>query len=91
VIEGELRIANRLGLHARAAARLVNLLKDYRSEVWFCRPGEGRRVDARSIICLIGMGAACGTRLHFDISGIDETETLRAMQLLFDSGFDESA
>lgn len=91
MIEGELKITNQLGLHARAAARLVNLLKNYQSEVWFCRPGERSRVDARSIICLIGMGAACGTRLHFDISGIDETETLRAMQSLFDSGFGESA
>ena len=91
MIEGELQVSNGLGLHARAAARLVHLLKSYRSEVWLSRPDRNGRADARSIISLIGLGATCGTRLRFDISGADETETLHAIRSLFDSGFGESS
>jgi len=91
VIDGELQIVNRLGLHARAAARLVNLLKGFQADVWLSRANEPSRVDARSIICLIGLCATCGTRLRYSISGPDEDTTCRALQSLFDSGFGESA
>ena len=91
MIDGELQIVNRLGLHARAAARLVNLLKGFQADVWLYRANDPSRVDARSIICLIGLCATCGTRLRCSISGPDEDETYRALQSLFDSGFGESA
>ena len=91
MIEGELLVVNRLGMHARAAARLVNLLKGFQADVWLYRANDPSRVDARSIICLIGLCATCGTRLCYSISGPDEDKTRQALLELFDSGFGESA
>ena len=89
MIHGDLALTNQLGLHARAAAKIVKLVMSFQSEVWFNMPGSDRQVDARSIINLVGMGAGCGASIHCCISGPDESQTLVALQQLFLSKFGE--
>jgi phosphotransferase system HPr (HPr) family protein len=90
VIQDDLTLTNQLGLHARAAAKIVKLVLSFQSEVWFSLAGGDRQVDARSIISLVGMGVGCGASIRCCISGPDETEALIALQQLFLSKFGES-
>ena len=89
MVEQDVRIVNRLGLHARAAAKLVHLANTYESEVWLLRNGE--EVDAKSILGILLLAAAEGTDLRIRCSGRDESEALEAMVALISSGFDEES
>ena len=90
MIQKELVLENSLGLHARAAAKLVKLALSFQSEVWLTAGGWRGRVDAKSIISLMGLGAACGTRLSCRVSGPDEEKAVAAIESLFRSRFGES-
>jgi phosphocarrier protein HPr len=70
--ELEVTIVNRLGLHARAAAKFVHLASRFSSRVTVSR--DGTRVDGKSILGLLTLAAAKGTKLHLTIQGDDETE-----------------
>ena len=87
MVEEEIRIVNRLGLHARAAAKLVNLATRYESDVWLVRDGE--EVDAKSILGILLLAAAQGSELRIRCDGADEAEALRALVDLVAKGFDE--
>ena len=89
MVEQEVRIVNRLGLHARAAAKLVHRANVYESEVWLLRDGE--EVDAKSILGILLLAAAQGTNLRVRCTGRDESEALEAMVSLISSGFDEES
>ena len=83
MLERELTIVNKLGLHARAAAKVVNLLSGYKSLATLeCR---GRAVNAKSIMLAAGQG----TRLTLKLEGPDADEALAAAEALFANGFDE--
>ena len=86
-ISKRLQIKNRLGLHARAAALLVQTVSRFSSEVKISK--DGQVVDGRSIIGLLTLGAAKGSRVRVEARGNDAKESLQAIEELFEKRFDE--
>jgi phosphocarrier protein HPr len=84
----EVEIINKLGLHARASAKLTQLAGAYQSEVWLSR--NGRRVNAKSIMGVMMLAAAKGTTVTVETSGADEEEAMSAIVGLFADKFGES-
>jgi len=82
-------VENRLGLHARAAAKLVQLASRFRSDVRLAREGRAEAIDSRSILGILMLAAGRGTRLEVSISGSDEVEAGEAILQLFASRFGE--
>ena len=80
-------ITNRLGLHARAAAKLTQLAGKYTSEIFISR-GE-RRVNAKSIMGVMMLAAGLGSEVRIDAEGPDATEALNAIEALFEDKFGE--
>lgn len=87
MIEADVTIANRLGLHARAAARFVHLANTFQSKVTVTK--DGSRVDGKSILGLLTLAAARGSRLHLIVEGGDERAALEQLAGLVRSGFGE--
>jgi len=85
VITRVLVIQNTQGLHARPAEMFVRLAKTFESRIELIR--EGRRVEARSIIDLLTLGAAQGTELVLEAEGSDAQEAVDALARLVESGF----
>ena len=81
------KISNGLGLHLRAASRLVQLVKPFQSEVRICC--EGRAANGKSILDLITLGAERGARLEIEINGPDAEDATEALRALIDEGFHE--
>ncbi|MGE4070107.1 MAG: HPr family phosphocarrier protein [Lysobacterales bacterium] len=87
MVEHELVVSNRLGLHARAAAKLVQLSGRYTSKVsLICR---GREVNAQSILGVMMLAAAKGVTVAVRAHGDDEEAALAAVIDLFERRFDE--
>jgi len=84
----EVEIVNKLGLHARASAKLTQLAGKYQSEVWMSR--NGRRVNAKSIMGVMMLAAARGTTVTIETSGPDEQEAMDALLELIKDKFGES-
>ena len=84
----EVEIVNKLGLHARASAKLTQLAARYQSEVWLSR--NGRRVNAKSIMGVMMLAAARGTTVTIETSGPDEQEAMAALLELIKDKFGES-
>lgn len=89
MLERELQITNRLGLHARAAAKLVQLLSGYQSQVTLT--GRGREVNAKSIMGVLLLAAGPGVALVIRAEGADEAEAVEAAAALFERRFDEDS
>ena len=87
MIERDLRIVNRLGLHARAAAKLVHTASDFGCDVSLILDGDA--VDAKSILGILQLGAAQGMELAVACDGDDEQEALSAVAGLIEDGFGE--
>ena len=87
MLEQELQVSNRLGLHARAAAKLVQLLSGYRSQATLT--GRGREVNAKSIMGVLLLAAAPGATLVLRVEGEDEADAMSACAALFARRFDE--
>jgi phosphocarrier protein HPr len=87
--ELEVTIVNRLGLHARAAAKFVHLAGAFSSRVTVSR--DGTRVDGKSILGLLTLAASRGTKLHLTIQGDDELEAGAQLSELVRSRFGEEA
>ena len=85
MLERELLIANRLGLHARATAKLVQLLSGFRSNATLS--ARGREVNAKSIMGVMLLAAGPGTPIKVRCDGADEAEALDAVARFFESGF----
>ena len=83
----EVCIVNRLGLHARAAAKLVSLASTFESDVQIER--NGRSVNAKSIMGVMMLAASQGTVLKLVVDGSDEQEALRALIDLVNDYFGE--
>ncbi len=84
----EVEIRNRLGLHARAAARFVHTAGLFSSRVSVTR--DGRTMDGKSILGILLLGASRGTRLVLSADGPDEGECLAALISLVEGGFGEA-
>lgn len=80
-------IINKLGLHARASAKLTRLASDFESEVWISR--GGRRVNAKSIMGVMTLAAARGTVVELETSGPDEIQAMAALKALINDYFGE--
>ena len=89
MIRQPLPVINRLGLHARAAAKLVRLVCGFSSEVHLSRENQNQHIDARSILGVLMMAAAQGTNLIATIDGVDEAEVVEAIRELFENRFGE--
>ena len=87
MVESKLEIINRLGLHARAAAKLVHTAGGFASQVTLVKDGE--EVDAKSILGILQLGAAQGSELDIRCEGGDEDEALNAVTRLFLERFGE--
>lgn len=87
--EAELQISNRLGLHARAAARFVHVANSFRSRIVVSKGSA--RVDGKSILGLLTLAAAKGTRIRVSVDGSDETEALDALKKLVGDRFGEDS
>jgi phosphocarrier protein len=83
----EVIIKNRLGLHARAAAKFVHLASRYRAQIRVAR--GARVVDGKSIMGILLLAAAHGTTIAITADGVDEQEALTALCDLVDGGFGE--
>ncbi len=82
-----IEVTNKLGLHARASAKLTQLASKFKSEVHIAR--NGRRVNAKSIMGVMMLAAAKGTTVTVDTAGPDEEEALAAITDLFADKFGE--
>jgi phosphocarrier protein HPr len=89
VSECDVTICNRLGLHARAAARFVHLASRFRAQIRVSR--AGRVVDGKSIMGILLLAAAHGTTIGISADGPDEAEALAALCALVQSGFGEES
>jgi phosphocarrier protein HPr len=83
----EAEIVNKLGLHARAAAKLTQLASGYESEVWLTR--NGRRVNAKSIMGVMMLAAGKGATIGIEIEGGDADAALQAIVKLIAGKFGE--
>ncbi|HSF47445.1 MAG TPA: HPr family phosphocarrier protein [Burkholderiales bacterium] len=87
MLQQTVEIRNKLGLHARAAAKLSQLAGSFQSEVWLTR--NGRRVNAKSIMGVMMLAAAKGASIEIETSGADETDAMSALVGLIDNYFGE--
>ncbi|MEX2240164.1 MAG: HPr family phosphocarrier protein [Burkholderiales bacterium] len=83
----ELTIANKLGLHARAAAKLTQIASSFQSEVWLTR--NGRRVNAKSIMGVMMLAAGKGASVTVEAEGLDANEAVAAIRKLVAGRFGE--
>ena len=83
----EVAIKNRLGLHARAAAKFVHVASRFRSHIHVSR--DGRVMDGKSIMGILLLAAAHGTTITIAVEGPDEQDAMAALCALVASGFGE--
>ena len=83
----EADIVNKLGLHARAAAKLTHLASSFQSEIWISR--SGRRVNAKSIMGVMMLAAGKGSKVKLEATGADADAALKALTALIANRFGE--
>ena len=89
MVEVTLAIRNELGLHARAAARLVRTANQFQSDLRLERIDGSASADAKSILNVLMLAASGGTELRAIAEGRDEAEAIAALSGLFEAGFGE--
>lgn len=87
MIKTTITISNKLGLHARASAKLTKLAGGYPCEVFMSR--NGRRVNAKSIMGVMMLAAGIGTEVEIETEGEREQECMDALRTLIDDKFGE--
>jgi phosphocarrier protein HPr len=80
-------ITNKLGLHARASAKLTQTAGRFASSIWISR--EGRRVNAKSIMGVMMLAAGLGSTVELEADGADEAEAIAEVEKLFADKFGE--
>ena len=89
MLERPITVSNKLGLHARASAKLVQLVQGFRSQILLVH--GSREVNAKSIMGVMMLAAGIGTPLLIRADGPDEQQALDAVVNLFERKFDEGA
>ncbi len=89
MLEQDIVVSNKLGLHARASAKLVQRVQGFSSTVWLI--SKGREVNAQSIMGVMMLAAGIGTPLTIRTEGSDEAQAMAAVSELFERKFDEGA
>jgi phosphocarrier protein len=87
MLQQEVEIINKLGLHARASAKLTQLAGQFTSEVWLTR--NGKRVNAKSIMGVMMLAAAKGAMVQIETEGSDEAAAMAALTALVADHFGE--
>lgn len=87
MIQSSVIISNKLGLHARASAKLTKTAGGFACEVWMSR-GE-RRVNAKSIMGVMMLAAGLGAEVVVETNGIDEVQAMEALLMLINDKFGE--
>ena len=87
MIQSTITISNKLGLHARASAKLTKLAGSFPCEVWMSK-GE-RRVNAKSIMGVMMLAAGIGSQVSIETDGAQEQEAMDALRALIDDKFGE--
>jgi phosphocarrier protein len=87
MLKQNLRIVNKLGLHARAAAKLVKLASSFESDIQLKR--QQREVNGKSIMGVMLLAAGKGTEIELLVQGTDETTAMEELSKLIQSGFGE--
>jgi phosphocarrier protein HPr len=89
MLNQDVQIINKLGLHARASSKLTQLASTFPCEVWFSR--AGRRVNAKSIMGVMMLAAAKGSTINIETSGENEREAMDAIVALINDYFGEGS
>jgi phosphocarrier protein HPr len=87
MLQQETTIVNKLGLHARASAKLTQLAARFQSEVWMTR--NGRRINAKSIMGVMMLAAGIGAKVEIETDGPDEADAMQALLALIADKFGE--
>ena len=87
MLQQDIEIVNKLGLHARASAKLTQMAGQFKSEIWIAR--SERRVNAKSIMGVMMLAANKGSTIHLEIDGADEGEAMQALASLIADRFGE--
>ncbi|MBK7614935.1 MAG: HPr family phosphocarrier protein [Vitreoscilla sp.] len=87
MIKNTLTISNKLGLHARASAKLTKLAGSFKAEVFMSR--NGRRVNAKSIMGVMMLAAGLGSEVEVEVEGADEQQAMEAIVALVNDKFGE--
>jgi len=88
MIKKGIEVKNAMGLHARPAALLAQTAGNFKADIKIEKSGV--EVDAKSIMGIMMLAAPKGVVLNFTFDGMDESDALKAVQELFDSGFSEA-
>jgi phosphocarrier protein len=89
MIKRTIKVSNKLGLHARASAKLTQAASKFQSSVWIAR--NGRRVNAKSIMGVMMLAAGLGSSVELETDGPDEQDAIDTIEALFDDKFGEGA
>jgi phosphocarrier protein len=89
MIQTTITISNKLGLHARASAKLTKLAGSFPCDIFISR--NGRRVNAKSIMGVMMLAAGLGSEIQIETSGAREQEAMDALRALIDDKFGEGS
>ncbi|MBL0090778.1 MAG: HPr family phosphocarrier protein [Ideonella sp.] len=87
MIRSTITISNKLGLHARASAKLTKLAGSFPCEIHMSR--NGRRINAKSIMGVMMLAAGLGSEVELEVDGVDEQAAMDALRALIDDKFGE--
>ena len=87
MLQQDIEIINKLGLHARASAKLTQMAGQFKSEIWIAR--NERRVNAKSIMGVMMLAANKGSTIRLETDGADEGEAMQALVALIADRFGE--
>jgi phosphocarrier protein HPr len=87
MIKRTIQVSNKLGLHARASAKLTQTASKYKSGVWISK--NGRRVNAKSIMGVMMLAAGIGSTVELETDGPDEADAMESVAALFQDKFGE--
>lgn len=87
MVKKKIVIINKLGLHARAAVKFMNLANRFASSVWIEK--DGNEIDGKSILGILTLAAVQGSEITLKISGPDEGQALDALEALIENKFYE--
>lgn len=88
MIKRSVKITNKLGLHARASAKLTQEASKFQSAVWIAK--NARRVNAKSIMGVMMLAAGLGSTVELETDGVDEAAAMDAVEALFAAKFGET-
>ncbi len=89
MIKETIEITNKLGLHARASAKLSHLANSYKSDIYLIYKGD--RVNAKSLLGILTLAACVGTEISIEANGDDEKKAIKEIVNMFKSKFDEES